>query len=366
MRILIACDKFKGSLTAPEACSSVEEGILSVKPQISCEILPVADGGDGIGQTLTSAQNGIWKTLTVEDALGSPIAAGYGIFDEGRSAVIEMAEASGLAKLDPDDLSPDKANTYGTGELIRDAISEGVERIILGLGGSATNDGGTGMARALGWTFLNESEEELETLPRDLRRLARVIPPADRSLPEVTVACDVANPLLGPNGCTRIYGPQKGISPADFETHENGLSRLVQCLDAEAEAAIHGAGAAGGLGFGSLVFLGASLTPGFELVADILDLETAISRADLVITGEGKLDRQSLEGKAPYGVARLASSLGKPILSFCGIFGDEGLEDIFGEIREIRDDSLGDLENMERGRLHLVAAAADWAGSQMV
>jgi len=297
------------------------------------------------------------------NALGVETGAGFGIIDQGRTAVIEMAEASGLAQLDENALTPRTANTFGTGQLIKAAMKRGVEKIILGIGGSATNDAGTGMALCLGWRFLDGSGDEITSLPADLGRVRKIIPPDEGPLPEIIVACDVVNPLLGPDGCTRIYGPQKGILAAEFAEHEAGLQNLVSLLDAEEIAAQPGAGAAGGLGFGATVFLSAVLTPGFELVSEILGLEEAVSEADLVITGEGCLDLQSLEGKAPFGVARLAKQQGKELVSFCGLADGEGLGEFFGQIIEIRNPDLSREENMARGKAHLTEAAQRFAGT---
>lgn len=360
MIVLIACDKFKGSLTAGEACDAIRTGLLSTVSASPCEIrtLPVADGGDGIARTLTEALSGEWVTAPVSNALGEPVTAGYGLLDRGQSAVIEMAEASGLARLRGRQ-DPWQANTFGTGELVRDAMAAGVRKVILGIGGSASNDGGTGLARALGWKFRDARGREITDLPRSLSQVAEIVPPQPRELPEVVVACDVVNPLLGPDGATRIYGPQKGILENDFAKHESGLSHLVTLLRAGKAAATPGAGAAGGLGFGCLVFLGATLTPGFDLVSKILDLENAVAAADLVITGEGKLDLQSLEGKAPYGVANLARKHGKRLVTFCGVKGDEGLESQFGEIIEIRNPAESTADNIAKGRGNLIAAAMD-------
>lgn len=365
MKILIACDKFKGSLTAGEACAAVRDGIVSAlqEKNFSIQLLPIADGGDGIARSLTEAQSGEWISLAVLNALGSPVEADFGLINQRRTAVIEMAEASGLAQLEATRLEPRVANTFGTGQLIRAATGKGVDKIILGIGGSATNDAGTGMALALGWKFRDESGEELASFPADLPKVREVIPPEGPPLPEIIVACDVVNPLLGPDGCTRTYGPQKGIEETDFAFYEAGLSHLVSLLGAEDIARSPGAGAAGGLGFGGIVFLNATLTPGFELVSEILGLEKAVSDADLIITGEGRLDRQSLEGKAPFGVARLAREKGKPLVTFCGITGDEGLEEFFGRIIEIRDPALSIGENIARGKAHLTAAAKTFGES---
>ena len=367
MKILIACDKFKGSLTAPEACEAVASGISDALGSGAVEMrqLPVADGGDGMALSLTVAGNGEWITHQVSNALGQPVEAGYGMIKNGRVAVIEMAEASGLAQLDATSLDPWNATTFGTGELLLDATNRGVETIVLGIGGSATNDGGTGMASALGFQFLDETGHALDAIPAELEKVASIVAPDNPDLPEITVACDVTNPLLGPSGCSSVYGPQKGISPADLSRHEKRLSHLVSLTNERGRIAADqpGAGAAGGLGFGSRVFLNARLVPGFELVADILELDAAVQWADLVITGEGKLDSQSCQGKAPHGVAQLAKRHGKSTAAFCGLLESRELESEFGPVCEIRDPELSIEENMQQGADRLRAAAAQFISS---
>ncbi len=364
MKILVASDKFKGSLTAAEACAAIAAGLHDGSPEGGHEIrcLPIADGGDGIAGTLTSAAGGAWITVEVRGPLGEEVAAGYGIIDGGKTAVIEMAAASGLALLGDCPLDPLRASTHGTGELILDAISRGVTEVLLGIGGSATNDGGTGMALALGYRFYDPDSLPVTQLPLELERVARIDPPDSFARPGVTVACDVTNPLLGPRGCTAIYGPQKGISPETFSLHEDRLARLVAATGAEGAhaAGTPGAGAAGGLGFGAIVFLGATLVPGFALVADRLGLADAVKWADLIITGEGRLDHQSLEGKGPCGVVELARAAGKPTAAFCGSLADRSLEATFGPIVETGDPALTLAENMARGAEMLRAAARDF------
>jgi glycerate kinase len=365
MKILVASDKFKGSLTAAEACAAIAEGLregfAGGDHEICC--LPIADGGDGIADTLTNAAGGEWTSTMVRGPLGVPVTAGYGLIDEGKTAVIEMAAASGLALLGESPLDPLRASSYGTGELIRDAIARGVTEVLLGIGGSATNDGGTGMALALGYRFLDEAGDDLTDLPASLDRVARLLRPDGFPCPKVTVACDVTNPLLGPRGCTAVYGPQKGISPEAFALHEARLARLVAAAGERGERAslTPGAGAAGGLGFGAMIFLDATLVPGFDLVADRIGLVDAVQWADLVITGEGRLDHQSLEGKGPHGVVTLARTSGKATAAFCGSLGDAALESAFGPIAEIRDPHLSLAENMADGARLLRAAARTFA-----
>lgn len=365
MRVLVASDKFKGSLTASEACASISAGLSEALPAEDLEIrsLPIADGGDGIAETLCSALEGRWREVNVTDPLGETVLAGYTMIDGGKTAVIEMARASGLALLGSRAKDPLRASTFGTGELILDAMNEGVSEIILGIGGSATNDGGTGMALALGFRFLNEKGDDLSDLPAELTLIQEIVAPELHSLPRITVACDVVNPLLGPNGCTAIYGPQKGISKESFALHESRLAHLVSLLGAHGEksAKLPGAGAAGGLGFGAMVFLGAGLVPGFDLVAEKLNLEEAVSWADLVITGEGRIDLQSLQGKGPFGVVGMAKRHRKPTAAFCGSLGEGDLESVFGPLCEIRDPSLDLSENMSRGAELLRLAARDFS-----
>ncbi|MCG8599532.1 MAG: glycerate kinase [Verrucomicrobiales bacterium] len=366
MNILVASDKFKGSLTATEACRAIRTGLeegcanWDTPPQI--HTLPVADGGDGIAGTLTVAQSGTWRSCSVHDALGSPVEAGYGIVDNGNTAVIEMAEASGLALLGDRKKAPWSASTFGTGELVLDAVRRGVRQIILGIGGSATNDGGAGMALALGWKFLDASGEKVSDIPDGLPRVATILPPEKPVTSEVLVACDVENPLLGPEGCTRIYGPQKGIKSDEFEIHEARLQHLVKLLgnDAARSASQPGSGAAGGLGFGAAIFLNATLRPGFDLVAGQLDLESHISRADLVITGEGRLDAQTESGKAPAGVARLSREHSKEVYAFCGSK-EEGAGRGFAGVFEIRNPDKTLAENMASAAALLQASAKEFA-----
>jgi glycerate kinase len=365
MKILVASDKFKGSLTAPEACGAIATGLRegSASRPLEIQTLPIADGGDGIAETMLAARGGRWVECEVAGPLGNPVKAGYALLGDGRSAVIEMAKASGIALLGERANDPLRASTYGTGQLIRDAIGRGVTGILLGIGGSATNDGGTGMAEALGFRFENAAGNTLTGLPEGLEHVARILPPDKATFPAITVACDVTNPLLGERGCTRVYGPQKGIVPAGFALHEDRLAHLVALTGAHGQSLAEspGSGAAGGLGFGAMVFLGATLASGFDYVSEQLGLAAAIAEADLVITGEGRLDSQSLQGKGPYGVVRLARSLGKETAAFCGSLEDRTLESEFGPITEIRDPDRSLGENLAAGADLLRDAAKRFA-----
>lgn len=321
MRILVAPDKFKGSLSAREVAESIAAGLRDVLPDAIIETIPVADGGEGTAEVIRDACGGEWITCEVHDALGRGITARYAWLHDRGLAAMEMSEAAGLGRIAPDERDPFRANTHGVGEMLLDAAQRGAREIIVGLGGSATNDGGFGMARAMGLRFLGKDSAEITGPVSDLQVLERIILPRDLRVPRVTGAADVRNPLLGARGATRTFGPQKGAAPDQLEVLEEALARLADVVAQDLghdfrEAA--GAGAAGGLGFGLMSFCGATIRPGFDLVAEMLDLEAAIQRAEVVITGEGSLDEQTLEGKAPAGVARLARGMGKRVYAIVG------------------------------------------------
>ena len=328
MHLLVAPDKFKGSLSAAEASAALGAGWRDGWPAeepLEIERLPMADGGEGTAEAIHDALRGRWFVHTVHDPIGRPVEARYALVEHGgeRMAVLEMSSASGLALVSGADRDLLHASTFGTGELLARALNEsGAGRVIVGIGGSATNDGGVGLAAALGYCFLDTAGHELKPVPASLEQLARIRLPVAPPETPVTVACDVINPLLGPRGATRIYGPQKGLrGEEEALALEAGLTRLA---DVAAETfgrdyrETPGAGAAGGLGFGLLTFCRAELCPGFDLVSKVLDLEAAVSRADLVLTGEGSLDGQTLEGKTPAGVAAVAHRFGKPVIAFGG------------------------------------------------
>ncbi len=320
-RVLIAPDKFKGSLTALEAAEAIAAGIRQLEPDAELDLCPIADGGEGFMETLISPLHGKWITCPAVDALGRSIASRYVLAEtaEGPTAVLEMAETAGLWRLTPDERDPVHATTRGVGMQIAHAISEhAVSCVILGLGGSATNDGGCGMAAALGIRFFDADHAEIDPLPSNLMRLRRLDFEHRIALPEITAACDVDHPLLGPRGATAVFSGQKGATPEDQTALEAALARLVSISGSGKAALVPGAGAAGGLGFGLLHFADAKLVSGFDLLAGLLDLENRIKAADHVITGEGSLDRQSLGGKGPVALARLANRWSVPITCFCG------------------------------------------------
>ena len=366
MRVLVAPDKFKGSLSAKQVAENIALGIRDVIPDARIEIAPVADGGEGTAEVICDARGGEWVTCRAHGPLGSPIEARYAWLSENASAVIEMSEAAGLRALKNEARDVLRANTFGVGEMLLDAVKRGANEIIVGLGGSVTNDGGFGMARALGCRFFcmqncragaspAGSSIELTDGPTDLMGLARIevpvgagVSPAKSSemqptrLPlqiRIIAAVDVKNPLLGENGATRTFGPQKGANPERLEILERALAKLADTITRDLGCDFRnnpGAGAAGGLGFGLMSFCNAELRPGFDVVADAVGLKEKIKAADIVITGEGKLDTQTLEGKAPAGVARLARKFGKGVFAVVGrVAPDQQVHDIFDGVYEL-------------------------------
>jgi glycerate kinase len=321
VRILIAPDKFKGSLSAAAATEAIARGLLAVWPDAQLDLAPIADGGEGFAESLAVALGAEWVTTASQDAIGRPIEARYAwVADEGL-AILEMSEASGLHRIAQHERDPYRSDTFGTGILIAHAIARGARRILVGLGGSATTDGGVGMARALGFRFLDQDDREFPAIPRTLAALARIERPAKLHLPEIFAACDVQNPLLGERGSARVYGPQKGADADAVVFLESALSQLADVC-AKSLGSDHrnvaGSGAAGGLGFGLLTFCHAAIRPGFDMIAETLHLEKRIAAADLVITGEGRIDDQTLDGKGPAGVAALARTAGKSVIGFAG------------------------------------------------
>ena len=329
MRILIAPDKFKGSLSAKEVAENIAIGLRDVRPDAVIETLPIADGGEGTAAAIGEACGGERMTCAAHDALGRPIEAEYFSRPERSTAVMEMSEAAGMWRIKPADRDLLRADTYGVGEMIDHAITQRAREIVIGLGGSATNDGGLGMARALGYRFFGNEHEIGST--RDLVGLMRIVPPKRPAgpllQPQIIAAVDVRNPLLGPGGATRTFGPQKGGTAEQLAILERALARLADIVHCDLGCDFReapGAGAAGGLGFGLMSFCGATIRSGFDVVSEFIGLRSAIERSDVVITGEGRLDDQTLEGKAPAGVARTARTLRKRVFAIVG--SDNGSE----------------------------------------
>lgn len=326
-RIVIAPDSFKGSLTALQAATCIEHGFRRVLPHVSIEKVPMADGGGGTVRAIVEATRGRMVTCRARDPLGRRVRSSFGVSGDGKTAIIEMAAASGLVLLKPRERNPMLTSTCGTGDLIRRSLDHGVRAILIGIGGSATNDGGMGMARALGARFLDSQERELPEGGGTLRTLHRVdVSGLDPRLKRVRVhvACDVRNPLFGPRGAARVYGPQKGATPAMVRQLDDGLRQLAKVIRRDLGldvAGIPGVGAAGGLGAGLVAFLGGVLRPGVDLVMDTIELERRLRNCDLVITGEGQMDGQTVYGKTVSGVARLAKKRGIPAIAICGCIG---------------------------------------------
>jgi glycerate kinase len=327
LRILIVPDKFKGTMTAPEAARAIAAGWASVRPGDALELLPMADGGDGFGEVFGRLLGAGRRTCRTVDAAGRPRAAGWWHDQDGSTAVVEAAQTNGLALLPPGGFHPFQLDTFGLGAVLRAARDAGVRRCLVGIGGSATNDGGFGLARSLGWHFVDGRGEDIRAWT-GLQGLERIIEPPDR-LPfeELIVAVDVANPLLGPDGASRVYGPQKGLRGEDIGKAEACLARLAavaRALSGGDFAELPGAGAAGGLGFGLMLFCGGRFQPGGELFIELSRLEERVQQADLVITGEGAFDAQSLMGKGVGRIAALADRLGRPCLCLAGAVGNPG------------------------------------------
>jgi glycerate 2-kinase len=329
MRIIIAPDSFKGSLTAWEVAERIESGIYQVWPEAEVIKIPIADGGEGTVQALVRATQGTIVPMDVLGPLGNTTQAYFGILGDGETAVVEMAVASGLPLVSKEKRNPLITTTYGTGQLIKGALDKGCKKLIIGIGGSATNDGGAGMAQALGAKLLDEQGRELGFGGGQLVKLASIdgssVDPHIHDM-EIVVACDVDNPLCGVRGASAVYGPQKGatvdmIGELDAALHH--YSEIVQRDLGKAVRDIPGAGAAGGLGAGLIAFLGANLRPGIDIVLEATDFITKVSTADLVITGEGKMDSQTACGKAPVGVARAAKQFGVPVIAIAGGIGDD-------------------------------------------
>ncbi|MFN2541648.1 MAG: glycerate kinase [Chthoniobacterales bacterium] len=364
MKILIAPDKFKGALSAREVAENIAAGLREALPEAKIDIAPIADGGEGTAEVISQALGGSWLNCKAHDPLGREIEARFAWVADQNLAIMEMSEAAGMRRLASGELDPLRANTFGVGEMILDATKRGAREIIIGLGGSATNDGGFGMARALGFRFFDHEHEREREVSR-LADLVKITRPKDLTLPKIVAAVDVRNPLLGENGATRVFGPQKGATPEKIEKLERALTRLADVgakqfgFDFRDEA---GAGAAGGLGFGLLSFCAATIRPGFEVVAEAVGLEVKMRDADVVITGEGSLDRQTLEGKTPAGVARMARKLGKRVFAIVGRASeDRQVRELFDAIYQNARAGMSEPENMARAPELLRENARDLA-----
>ena len=370
MKIVIAPDSFKESLTALEVAEAIEAGLKKVLPDAEYVKVPMADGGEGTVQSLVDATEGRLISAEVCAPLGNKVKAEFGLSGDGRTAIIEMAAASGMHLVPPEARNPLRTTSYGTGELICAALDEGVEKIIVGIGGSATNDGGAGMLQALGALLLDAHHQPIGAGGGCLQDLAAIdLSGLDKRLAgvEIVVACDVDNPLCGEKGASAVFGPQKGATPEMVQALDSGLLHFAAIaardlgLDIQSPA---GAGAAGGMGGGVLLLPDARLQAGVQIVMEAVKLAEKVQDADLVITGEGRMDAQSVHGKTPIGVAHTAKAFGKPVIAIVGCLREDyevvyaqGIDAVFPIIRQ-----LGSLEEiLQHGRDNLVSAAQNVA-----
>ena len=324
MKVVVAIDSLKGSLTSLEAGNAIREGVLRADPEAEVVVRPLADGGEGTVEALTIGMGGQLERVLVTGPTGRPVECVYGILPERRLAIVEMSGAAGITLVPATELNPMNTTTYGVGEVIRDAIAKGCRSFIVGLGGSATNDGGIGMLQALGFGLLNENGSQVAFGAKGLEELRTISD--EHVIPELRdctfrIACDVTNPLCGERGASAIYGPQKGATPADILMMDKWLAdyaALAKRTYAKADAEMPGVGAAGGLGFAFCSFTNAVLESGIKIVLEETRLADFVRDADYVVTGEGRLDAQTVMGKAPSGVADIAKQFGKPVLAFAG------------------------------------------------
>lgn len=348
MKIVIAPDSWKESLSALEVATQIEAGFREIFPDADYVKLPVADGGEGTVEAMVAATDGRIVELDVTGPLGQPVNSFYGLSGDGQSAFIEMAAASGLEQVPAGQRNPLATTSWGTGELIRHALDEGVNHIIIGIGGSATNDGGIGMVQALGARLLDKKGEALGHGGGELTRLASIdVSELDKRLKacRIEVACDVTNPLIGDNGASAVFGPQKGATPEMVKQLDEALAHYAKIIARDLDIdvlSLDGGGAAGGMGAALYAFCTSELRQGIEIVTEALGLDALVRDADLVITGEGRIDSQSIHGKVPVGVARVAKRYGKPVIGIAGsltadagVVHEHGLDAVFSVLSSI-------------------------------
>ena len=368
MKIVVAIDSFKGSLTSLQAGSAVKDAINRLDDKHQVLVKPLADGGEGTVEALAESTNAQMIELSVKGPLLNPVNAKYCILKDTNTAIIEMAAASGITLISDGERNPLETTTYGVGELIKDAISRGCRRFIVGIGGSATNDGGTGMLTALGYEFLNENKEPIALGAKGLKDLCEI--KTDNVIPELkecnfNIACDVTNPLCGEKGCSAVFGPQKGATPEMIKDMDNWLenyAEISKTVSKKADKNYAGSGAAGGLGFAFLAFTNATLKSGIQIILEEIDIENDIKNADIVVTGEGRLDSQTVMGKAPIGVAKLAKKYGKKVVAFSGcvtedaeVCNEHGIDAYFPIVRGVT--TLEDALNSSNAYKNLNATA---------
>lgn len=362
MKVVVAIDSLKGSLTSPEAGEAIQEGILRAISDAEVIVRPLADGGEGTVEALTRGMNGRYEKITVTDPLGRPTDAVYGILEDSHTAIIEMSAAAGITLIDAKDRNPMNTTTYGVGELIKDAIGKGCRHFFIGIGGSATNDGGIGMLQALGYGMLDTEGKQVSLGAKGLAELVSITD--EDVLPELKkctfqIACDVKNPLCGEKGCSAVFGPQKGATPDMIAQMDSWLGKyalLTANRYKKADSQYPGTGAAGGMGFAFLSYMNAELRSGVQIVLEETKLEEYIRNADIVVTGEGCLDGQSVMGKAPIGVAALAKKHHKKVIAFAGcvtedakVCNQNGIDAFFPILRNVvtREEAM-DTDNAHR------------------
>ena len=367
MKVVVAIDSLKGSLSSLEAGSAISEGIHRALKDAEVIVRPLADGGEGTVEALALGMNGRIEKIKVTGPLGDPVEAAYGIIDETHTAIIEMSAAAGITLISEQERNPLDTTTYGVGEMIKDAIRKGCRHFIVGIGGSATNDGGIGMLQALGFGFLDVNGNQVGFGAKGLKDIEKITDEA--VLPELKecyfkVACDVSNTLCGDQGCSAIFGPQKGATPSMIMQMDKWLADyagLTQKKYPKANMNQAGTGAAGGLGFAFLSYMNASLESGIKIILDETKLESYVREADMVLTGEGRLDGQTVMGKAPIGVANIAKKYGKTVIAFSGcvtedavVCNEHGIDAFFPILRTVT--TLNDAMDSENARKNMVSA----------
>lgn len=368
MKVIVAIDSFKGSLSSLQAGNAVKDAVLRLNNSAEVIVKPLADGGEGTVDALSEGTNTEVVEITVKGPLLKPVTAKYCILKTTNTAVIEMAAASGITLVSDAEKNPLNTTTYGVGELIKDAVGRDCRKFIIGIGGSATNDGGVGMLTSLGYEFLDKNGNPIALGAKGLRDLHRI--KTEKALSVLkecsfNIACDVKNPLCGENGCSAVFGPQKGATPQmvrDMDLWLENYAKIAQSVSQSANKNFPGAGAAGGLGFAFLTFLNSTLKSGIDIVLEEIRLEEVIKSADLVVTGEGRLDSQTVMGKAPIGVAGLAKKYGKKVIAFSGcvtndaeVCNDHGIDAFFPILRGVT--TLEDALNPQNAYKNLTATA---------
>jgi len=368
MKVIVAIDSFKGSLSSLEAGEAAKKGILKAIPEADVVVRPLADGGEGTVEALTIGMNGKLITVNVTGPLGEKVDCVYGILEKSKTAIIEMSGAAGITLVPKADRNPLNTTTYGVGEVIKDAISKGCRHFIVGIGGSATNDGGIGMLQALGYGMLDKDGNQVPFGARGLKEIERITD--DQVIPELKectfrVACDVTNPLCGEFGCSAVFGPQKGADPTMIIQMDKWLGNYAKLTSekyAKADVKYPGTGAAGGLGFAFLSYTNAVLESGIKIILEEIKLEDYVKDADIVVTGEGRLDGQTVFGKAPIGVSKLAKKYSKPVIAFSGsatkeanVCNEHGIDAFFPILRKVQ--TLEEAMDSKNAEENMVSAA---------